>query len=444
MTEFGKSAKLSRDIISQLMKADLIIANIGQLLTCASPEGPKRGAEMRDAGIIENAAVVVSDGRFVAVGASDQITGEFLAENVVDAKGHVVCPGFVDPHTHIVYAGNRLDEFELKIRGADYLNILGAGGGILSTVRSTRDATFEQLVESGLSRLDKMLASGTTSCEIKTGYGLDSECELKMLRVIEELDSTHPIDIVPTFLAAHTIPAEFRGNADGYMDLICDEMLPLAWEWYQNSRFSLDDRPLFCDVFVEKNAFDIAQSRKLLAAAKKIGFRIKTHVDQFTNLGGSKIGIAMNAVSIDHLDAISAEEISRLSSSKTIGTVVPTENFNAGKTQYAPARGMIDAGCAIAMSTDYNPGSAPCPSMPMAMAIACRYQKLLPSEVMNASTINAAHAIALGDRYGSVEVGKNADMILFDCTDHREIVYEFGHSKVDSVYKNGIRVVSEN
>lgn len=419
------------------MKVDLIITNIGQLATCASGEKPKRGAEMRDVGIIENGAVAVADGKVAAVGKSDAILSEYSADNVIDADGKVVCPGFVDPHTHIVFAGDRLNEFELKIQGADYLEILANGGGIISTVRHTREASFDELVEQSQKRLDKMLACGTTACEIKTGYGLDTETELKMLRVIEELDKTHATDIVPTFLAAHAVPPEFNGNADGYVDLICNEMLPEAWDWYRASHFAAKGVPFFADVFTEKNAFDLKHSRRVLETARDLGFRLKAHVDQFTNLGGSRFGIETKATSIDHLDTILDEEIAELSSSDTIGIVIPTENFNAGRTQFAPARRLIDSDCALALSTDFNPGSAPCPSQPMAMAIACRYQKLLPSEAMNAVTINASYGIGLGDSHGSIEIGKSADLLVMDMNDYRQAAYEFGGNAVIKTIKGG-------
>ncbi|HMO80275.1 MAG TPA: imidazolonepropionase [Pyrinomonadaceae bacterium] len=413
-----------------MQQADLIVYNIGQLVTCASPDGPKRGDQMRDVGIVENGAFAAADGRFSAVGSTARILNDHNADNKIDAGGRVVCPGFVDPHTHIVYAGDRLNEFEMKIKGAEYLDILAAGGGIISTVRATRAASEEELVEQALTRLDKMLACGTTACEIKTGYGLDTGTELKMLRVIEELDKQHPMDIVPTFLAAHAVPPEFKDDANGYVDLICDEMLPQAWEWYQASHFEAKGIPFYCDVFTERNAFDLHQMRRLLETAASFGFGIKAHVDQFTNLGGSRLGIELNAASIDHLDAISDDEIGMLADSNTIGIVIPTENFNAGKTQFAPARKLIDAGCAVALSTDYNPGSAPCPSMPMAMAISCRYQKLLPAEALNAATINAAHAIGLGKIYGSIELGKRAFWLLCEADDYRQIAHEFGYSKL--------------
>ncbi|MBX3243061.1 MAG: imidazolonepropionase [Acidobacteria bacterium] len=419
--------------------ADLIIHNIGQLVTCASTGKPKRGAMMQDVGIITDAAVAISEGLIEAVGTTDEILGSFDAAKKIDAKGRAVIPGFVDPHTHIVFAGDRLNEFELKIKGADYLEILAAGGGIISTVKNTREASLEQLVEESRKRLDKMLACGTTVCEIKTGYGLDLETELKMLRVIEELDKTHPIDIVPTFLAAHAVPPEFKGNTDGYVDLICEEMLPKAWEWFVASHFSTSKIPFYADVFCERNAFDLIQAERVLTTAKEIGFKLRSHVDQFTNLGGSRLSIELNAASIDHLDAISDEEIEILAQSETIGIVIPTENFSAGKTQFANARRLIDSGCALALSTDYNPGSAPCPSMPMAMAISCRYQKLLPAEALNAATINAAFSIGLGETHGSIEEGKTANLLMLDAVDYRLTMYEFGSQNINAMFIRGKR-----
>lgn len=422
-------------------RVDLIVFNAGQLVTCAS-DGPKRRADMRDVGIIENGSVAISGGKIVGVGTTDEIYRGFDAVEYFDAGGKVVCPGFVDPHTHIVFAGDRLNEFELKIKGAEYLEILANGGGILSTVRATREASIEQLVEQSRARLDKMLACGTTTVEIKTGYGLDTESELKMLAVIEILDNTHAIDIVPTFLAAHAVPPEFKDNADAYVDLVCTEMLPLAWRWYEQSQFSMNGTPFFVDVFTERNAFDVAQSERVFTTAQSIGFRLKAHVDQFTSLGGSHAAMAAGAASIDHLDEISDGEISELAGSDTIGIVIPTENFNAGKTRFADARKLIDSRCAVALSTDYNPGSAPCPSQPMALAIACRYQKLLPAEALNAATINAAHAVGLGDSVGSIEVGKSADICIVDAADFRLLAYEFGGNLIKTVIKRGERVAA--
>ena len=420
--------------------ADLIIHNARQLVTCASGGKPKRDAAMLDVGIIENGAVAIADGKIIGVGRSAVILDVYSSDSIIDAEGRVACPGFVDPHTHIVFAGDRLNEFELKIKGADYLEILASGGGIISTVKQTRAATVEALVEQSLGRLDKMLACGTTTVEIKTGYGLDTETELKMLDVIAELDRVHNATIVPTFLAAHAVPPEYKENSEKYVNLICDTMLSSAWKWFVGSTFH-GKTPFFCDVFCEKGAFTLAQSRKILETAKSIGFKLKAHVDQFTNLGGSKLAIEAGAVSIDHLDTISDDEVKMLSKSDTVGMVIPTENFSAGKLQFADARKLIDSGCAMALSTDYNPGSAPCPSQPMALAVACRYQKLLPSEALNAATVNAAYAVGLGDKVGSIEIGKQADLLILATNDYRQIAYEFGGNLVTTVITKGKAVL---
>jgi imidazolonepropionase len=430
------------------MKADLIVHNAGQLVTCASGGKKKKGAAMRELGIIQNGALAAAGGRIVGVGSSSEILEDFEAEQTIDAGGKVVCPAFVECHTHLVFAGDRLDEFELKIKGADYLEILGAGGGILSTVRRTREASLEELTGQSRKRLDKMLALGVTSCEIKTGYGLDLETELKMLEAIAALDLAHPVDVVPTFLPAHAFPPEYKGKENEYVELICREMIPKAAGWYADSHFAGKQspdpasaaRPFFIDVFCEKNAFDLESSRRVLETAKRFGFKIKAHVDEFTNLGGARLAVSLGAVSIDHLDAISGEEIEFLAKSETVGVVTPTVNFNFGAKEYADARRLIDAGCAVAISTDYNPGSAPCPSLPNAMAIACRYQKILPAEALAAATVNAAFAAGLGGEKGSLESGKAADFLILDTGDYREICYEFGGNMIAGVYKNGRRI----
>jgi imidazolonepropionase len=430
------------------MKADLIIHNAGQLLTCAGNGKPKRLAEMRDVGLIENGAVAVYAGKIAAVGKSADILREFESENTIDAEGRVVSPGFVECHTHIVFAGHRLDEFELKIRGADYMEILQSGGGIISTVRQTREASLPDLVIESRRRLDKMLALGVTTAEVKTGYGLDTATEFKMLEAILELDRCHPIELLPTFLPAHAVPPEFKEKADDYVDLICREMLPRLRDWRMFAYIDVDrlnfqyavDKPFFVDVFCERNAFNLEQSRKVLETASALGFKLKAHVDEFTNLGGARMAIGLGATSIDHLDAISAEEVELLAGSETVGVVTPTVNFNFGAKEFADARGLIDAGCAVALSTDYNPGSAPCPSLPNAMAIACRYQKLLPAEVFNAATVNAAFAVARGAETGSLETGKQADIIIFEPRDFREIAYEFGGNLIQTVIKKGATV----
>ncbi len=433
------------------MKIDLIIRDAAQLVTCASNGKAKRGEAMQTVGIVENGWLAINDGAIICVGKADDIGGKFESENVINARGKVVCPAFVDPHTHIVFAGDRLNEFELKIKGADYLEILENGGGIISTVKQTREASLESLVEQSRKRLDKMLAHGTGTAEIKTGYGLNTATELKMLDAIAELDKTHVVDIVPTFLPAHAVPiADFDSQNENkrdfiteiYTQLVCDEMLPKAIEWFKNSHFYNEQTThFFIDVFCEKNAFNLEQSRKVLETAKNLGFKLKAHVDEFTNLGCARLAIELGATSIDHLDATSDKEIELLANSETIGIVTPTVNFNFGAKEFADARRMIDAGCAIAVSTDYNPGSAPCPSQPLAMAIACRYQKLLPSEAFNAVTVNAAFAVGLGASVGSLEIGKQADVLILDTNDYRQTAYEFGGNLVETVIKKGKIVV---
>jgi imidazolonepropionase len=427
-----------------VQKVDLIVENAAQLVTCASGAKAKRGAAaMQDVGLIENGAVAVNNGKIAGVGSNEEIRRAFRSDKTIDASGKTVAPGFVDCHTHIIFAGNRLDEFELKIKGADYLEILEKGGGIISTVNQTRDASTNDLSEQSRRRLDEMLRCGTTTAEVKTGYGLNLATEFKMLDAIAELDQTHVVDLVPTFLAAHAIPPEFKGNSEEYVDLICAEMLPLAWNWFRDLHFTMENTPFFCDVFCERNAFDLEQSRRVLETAKSLGFKLKAHVDEFTNLGGARMAIELGATSVDHLDATSNAEITLLANSETIAVVTPTVNFNFGAKEFANARELIDAGCAVAVSTDYNPGSAPCPSLPLAMAIACRYQKLLPSEAFNAATVNAAFAVGLGAEIGSLEIGKHADILIFDTTDYRQIAYEFGANLIETVIKKG-RIVLPN
>jgi imidazolonepropionase len=419
------------------MRVDKIIHNSGQLITCASSNKAKKGLEMRELGIVENGAVAIADGKIAGCGETGEILKSFSADEMINAGGKAVCPGFVECHTHIVYGGDRFNEFELRIAGKSYLEIMEAGGGIVSTMRHTRESGVAELIGQAQKRLDQMLALGVTTCEVKTGYGLDTETELKMLHVIEELDKIHPVDLVPTFLAAHAFPPEYKEKQDDYVTLVCEEMIPLAAKWYSSSHFAEKGAPFFIDVFCEKNAFTLGQSKRVLETGLAHGMKLKAHVDEFTNLGGARFAIENLAVSVDHLDAISDEEIKLLAGSNTIGVITPTVNFNFGSAEFANARKMIDAGCAIALSTDFNPGSAPCPSLPNAMAIACRYQKLLPSEALNAAAVNAAFAVGLGDKIGSIEIGKQADLLILDISDYRQLAYEFGGNLIQKIIKNG-------
>ena len=384
-------------------KAGLIIANAAEVITCASGGRPKKGRDMLEIGRFENASLAIVDGLVAAVGAASEVEAAYESGIYIDATGKSIIPGIVEPHTHLVYGGSRLAEFEMRIKGAGYLEILEAGGGILSTVEKTREAPEQELFQASMHRLDRLLANGVTVCEIKTGYGLEKESELKMLRVILDLGRRHSVDVVPTFLPAHAIPGDWKGKEDEFTDVICREMIPAAADLLGlDAGEGLDDRrpKAFIDVFCEKGAFDLAQCERVIREAKKHGFAVKAHVDEFTNLGGSAFAIREGAVSIDHLDMINEQEIGLLAKSETIGIVTPTVNFNLGSREFAPARKMIDSGCAVALSTDYNPGSSPCPSPAIAMAIAARYQKLLPAEAINAVTINSAAAVAASKYFG--------------------------------------------
>ena len=392
---------------------------------------------MRDPGVVPDGAVAVKDGRIVAVGPTEELLEAWQGEEEIDARGRVVCPGFVDPHTHVVYAGDRVDEFERRIAGASYQEIAAAGGGILATMRATRAATVPTLVEQAQFRLATMFALGTTTVEVKTGYGLDASSEMKLLRAIDRLDRQGPVELVPTFLAAHAVPPEFAGRADAYVDCVIEELLPTAADWHRASPFAADGRPLFVDVFCERHAFDVAQSRRVLEAGRAQALPLKAHVDEFTELGGLALALELGAVSVDHLDVTGAEGIARLAASHAIAVVIPTVPFHLGAARFADARAMIDAGAAVALTTDINPGSAPCYSMPLAMAIACRYQKLTPAEALVAATINAAHAVGLGERLGSLEPGKQADLIVCDVPDYRHLAYEFGANPVVEIVKKG-------
>jgi len=414
----------------------MIIHSARQLVTCAS-RGPKRGEAMRDVGLIEDGAVVIHGDRIAAVGPSTDLLRQYPDEARIDATGKVICPGFVDPHTHAVYAGERITEFELRIRGASYMEIMNAGGGIASTMRATRDASLDELIAQSRRRLDTMLRLGTTTAEIKSGYGLDTPTEIKMLRAIQQLAQTHPITIVPTFLGAHAVPPEYRGQTDAYVDLVVDEMTPAVAAEF-SAAFA--DTPFFIDVFCEDGVFTVEHSRRVWDAGRRHGMAIKAHVDEFKALGGTGAAIAAGATSVDHLDVTGADEIAVLAASQTIGVILPAVNFNLGSAHFADARAMLDAGAALALATDINPGSAPCPSMPLVMAIACRYQRLLPAEALNAATINAACAIGLGERVGSIEVGKQADLLILDASDYRLLMAEFGANRVERVIARGVLV----
>ena len=418
------------------MKADLVVINAGQLVTAAGYSGrPKRGSELAELGIITDGAVAVKEGLITAVGTTTAIMEQVEAAEgatLIDAGGKVVLPGLVDPHTHLIFAGSREDEFEMKIRGAAYLDILAKGGGILSTVRSTRAAGEAELVRVGKKYLAEMLSQGTTTTEVKSGYGLTVADELKQLRAIRTLQKTQPVELVPTFLGAHAIPEEYRGNPDAFVELVIREMLPAV------ERAGLAE---CCDVFCEEGVFTVEQSRRILQAARTLGFKLKLHADEIVPLGGAELAAELEALSADHLVAITGKGIEKLAASKTVAVLLPATTFCLMGTKYAPAREMIAAGVAVALAGDFNPGSSPVNSLPVVMGIACRQLKMTPAEAISAVTINAAHAIGRASELGSIEVGKKADLVIFDAADYRSIAYRFGTNLVEKVIKSGRPVV---
>jgi imidazolonepropionase len=391
---------------------------------------------MGNLGLIENGAVAMRDGLVLMTGPTADVRAQVEAEQEVDASDRVVMPGFVDPHTHVVFAGQRADEFEQRVAGATYMEIMAAGGGIMSTVRATRQATTDDLVAQTLPRLEAMLAHGTTTVEAKTGYGLNVADELKMLEAIRRLDTVHPVDLVPTFLGAHAIPTEYQDRADAYTELVVEEMLPAFVAYVEETP------PLFCDVFCEDGAFSLAQSRRILERAQALGFGLKVHADEFKSLGGTALAVELGAVSADHLVCTSHEEIEVLARSETIAVALPGTPFGLAHHEYTPARAIIEAGGALALATDLNPGTCYCESMQLMIALACRYMRLTPAESIVAATVNSAHAVRLGQVVGSLEPGKQADLVILDVPTYQQLGYRFGSNLVQKVVKRGQVVVA--
>jgi imidazolonepropionase len=415
-------------------RMDLLIIHARQLCTIPPHHGgPQRGRAIGDLGIIEDGALAIRDGVVVAAGDTTAITARFHADDVIEANGRLVTPGLVDPHTHFVWAGDRAEEFERRIAGATYQEIMAEGGGINRTVRATRAASLEELVDCGLQRLDLALQHGTTTVEIKTGYGLDTASELKMLNAIALLDAEHPVRIVPTFLGAHAFPPEYADDPDGYVDLIVGEMLPEVAAW------QADHWPgvLFCDVFCEEGAFTLAQTQRVLEAAIRLGLKPKLHVDEFKALGGTTLGMALGATSVDHLDATPDAEIALLGASSTVAVALPTTPFGLGISHYPPVQKLLDANAIVALATDCNPGPAWTENMQFVIALATRYQRMTPGQALVASTLNAAHALALGTRVGSLTAGYAADVVVWRTGDYRELGYHFGVNLVDAVIAGG-------
>jgi imidazolonepropionase len=413
---------------------DLLIHGAAQV--CVIPRldgGPQRGTALGTLAVIEDGAVAVHNGLIAEVGPSEALRARYAPARSIDAAGCAVIPGFVDPHTHALWAGDRASEFEMRLAGATYMQIMAAGGGINSTVRNVRAASVDRLVEETLPRLDRMLRAGTTTVEIKTGYGLDVENEIKSLEAIYRLDDLHPIDIVPTFLGAHAVPPELKGRTDDYVELVVREMIPAV------AAFARDrGRPMpFIDVFCEAGVFDVAQSRRVLEAGRDHGLPLKIHADEFEGLGGTKLAVELGAVSADHLVATPQADIDALGSGRTVAVGLPGTPFGLGHHDYTPAAAILAAGGALALATDCNPGTSWCESMQFIMALACRAMRLTPAQALAASTINAAFAVGRGDRMGSLEPGQQADILIVGAPDYRHLAYRFGGNLVSTVIKAG-------
>src|SRR5437764_4980813 len=408
------------------------VLHAAQLVTLAGPNRPRLGSEMRALSIIPDGAMLVQDGRIVKTGPSDEIERALPTDaKVIDAGDKVVLPGFVDAHAHPVFAGDRLDEFEMRTQGATYEQIAERGGGIRSTVRKTRAASEEELLAQTKKHASWFLKGGTTTVEAKSGYGLTVEDELKILRVIRRLNTDTAVEFVPTFLGAHAIPDEFRNAPGQYVALVIHKMLPRVVE---------EGLAESCDVFCERGYFDITESEKVLRAAQEYGLRLRMHVDQLTNSGGAFLAARLRAATADHLEQVNAAEIAALAEAGVQPVLLPGSVYSLGKTRYPPAREMIEAGLAVVLATDFNPGSSPTPSMPIVLSLAATQMKMTPAEALSAATINGACSLNRGDRVGSLEPGKWANFVLYDCPDYREMIYYFGVSQTHSVYIRGERV----
>jgi imidazolonepropionase len=401
-----------------------------QLVTVAGPARPRIGKEMQELAFIAEGGMLVDNGLISAVGSSDEIEKRAGDAQIVDATGKIVLPGFVDAHTHLVFAGNRLNDFERRSRGETYEQIAAAGGGIWSTVQKTRAATEADLFQQAKRHLQWFLQSGTTTIEAKSGYGLSLEAELKILRVMRQLNQETPVELIPTFLGAHSVPPEYRASSEHYVQLIV-EMLP---------RVCSEKLAEFCDIFCERGYFNIEQSRRILTSAKKLGLGLRAHVDQLTNSGGAKLAAELGATTADHLEKTDEQGIAALKAAGVQPVLLPGSVYALGSTVYPQARQMIEAGLAVVIATDFNPGSSPTSSMPMVLSLACTQMKMSPTEAISAATINAAYSLNRGSQIGSLESGKLANFSVFDCEDYREVGYWFGNVRPHTVYVRGEKV----
>ena len=409
-------------------EVDLLVRGIAEL---ATPLGnsPRGGAELGRIEVVADAAVAVDGGAIVDVGREADLDRRWRGRTVLDARGGTVVPGFVDAHTHPVFAGTREDEFEARTRGATYVEIAAAGGGILSSVRGVRASSAEDLLARVLVRLDRFLEHGTTTVEAKSGYGLGLEDEVKSLEVLRRAAASHPVEVVPTFLGAHEVPAEHRGNKAAYVDLLVSEMLP---------RVAAERLAEYCDVFTEAHVFDLAESRRILGRARELGLGLRIHADQLSPLGGAELAAELGAARADHLEFIDARGIEALAGAGVVPVLCPVVPLYLRVAQEAPARAMVDAGLAPALSTDFNPGSCYLQSLPEVMTWAALRYRISAAEALCAATLNAACSLGRGDRIGTIEPGKQADLVVLDVPNHRHLVYELGRNPVAAVVKRGI------
>ena len=414
------------------MKADLILKNIGKLVTMQGSSSFRVKEEMNKINIIENAYIAVKNGKILAIGVGDEF-GNLCGDDtkIHDAEGLLVTPGLIDSHTHLIHGGSRENEFSMKLNGVPYIEILNNGGGILSTVKATKEASEEELYKKAKKSLDRMLEFGVTTVEEKSGYGLELNTEIKQLKVARVLDKNHPVDLVHTFLGAHAVPEEYKENHKAYIDILVDVMMP-----------KIKDMGLaeFCDVFCEEGVFTIEESEYILQKAKEIGYKLKIHADEIESLGGAELAAKLGCVSADHLMAASDEGIKMMAENNVVANILPATSFNLNKN-YADCRKMIDMGAIVSLSSDYNPGSCPSENLQLVMQLGCLHLKMTPNEVLTAVTINAAYAIDRADKIGSIEVGKNADFVVFDARNVEYLMYHFGINHTKKVYKNGNLVV---
>lgn len=410
------------------MNADTIIINIGQLTTMQSRNQPKTGSQMKEVGLMKSAGIAIKDGRILDLGGSQEIAAKYSWLERIDAQGRILTPGFVDSHTHPVFVHTREDEFALRLAGKSYVEISQAGGGIRSSITATRAASVDQLVEYSLPRIKRMMALGTTTLEAKSGYGLDTKSELKQLQAIQRLNEVLPIDIVATFMGAHEFPPEYKDDHQGYIQLLINEMLP-----------AVKDQGIaeFCDIFTEAHVYSISESRQVLQAAKELGFKLKMHADEIEAIGGAELAAELGCISADHLGAASDAGINALKTAGVIPTLLPATLFSLAAKKYARGREMIDWGLPVAIATDFNPGSCNCDSLPFTMSLACLNMGLTPLEALSAVTINAACALDQQKQVGSLEIGKQADIIFWDIPSLNFIPYHLGSSHIDRVFKNG-------